>query len=140
MGPKILTAEEASALVSKLDEAFRRFDALREKSRQIKVKMTALEVIWGERVADASCPDHGEYAHHLEGLSRVNHEFAETAGSIESLGGVVKGVDAGLVDFFGVKEGRLVSLCWQRGEEAITHWHHVDDGFAGRQPLTVSAA
>jgi hypothetical protein len=54
---------------------------------------------------------------------------------IEQLGGVFKGFDLGLVDFYALKDDRLVFLCWQPGEERITHWHEVDAGFAGRQPI-----
>ena len=26
-------------------------------------------------------------------------------------------------------------LCWRYGEDRITHWHEVEAGFAGRQPI-----
>lgn len=139
MGPRVLTLDEATRLISKLEETFRKFDDLRERGRQIKVKITTLEVIWAERLTDASCPDHGEYTHHMESLDSINHEFAHLTEEIDELGGSVKGVDAGLVDFYSVKDGRLVLLCWQRGETQISFWHHIDDGFAGRQPLAVPA-
>jgi len=28
-----------------------------------------------------------------------------------------------------------VNLCWKYGEHAITHWHGLDEGYAGRKPL-----
>jgi hypothetical protein len=28
-----------------------------------------------------------------------------------------------------------VFLCWERAEDDITHWHAIDEGFSGRQPL-----
>ena len=33
----------------------------------------------------------------------------------------------------------LKTLCWKLGEEAVRHWHEVDAGFAGRQPLPATA-
>jgi hypothetical protein len=41
----------------------------------------------------------------------------------------------GLVDFPSRLDGRLVFLCWQYGEEEVGHWHDVDAGYDGRQPL-----
>lgn len=42
----------------------------------------------------------------------------------------------GLVDFRSrAEDGRDIYLCWKLGEEEITHWHELDAGFAGRQPL-----
>jgi hypothetical protein len=28
-----------------------------------------------------------------------------------------------------------VLLCWKLGENGITHWHSVTEGFAGRKPI-----
>ena len=46
-----------------------------------------------------------------------------------------KGFDAGLVDFYSLREDRPIFLCWKLGEERITHWHEIDAGFSGRQPI-----
>jgi hypothetical protein len=29
----------------------------------------------------------------------------------------------------------VVLLCWRMGETAIEHWHTVESGFQGRQPV-----
>jgi hypothetical protein len=54
---------------------------------------------------------------------------------LERLGVELKGRD-GLCDFPSLKDGREVYLCWRLGEPEIQHWHEVDAGFAGRQPLS----
>ena len=49
---------------------------------------------------------------------------------------VVRDLDRGLVDFPALREGEEVYLCWLADdEEEISFWHHLDAGFAGRQPL-----
>jgi hypothetical protein len=62
---------------------------------------------------------------------RINDYLVE----LESIGCLFKGFDEGLVDFYALRDDRLVFLCWKLGEERITHWHEVDSGFAGRQPI-----
>ena len=62
---------------------------------------------------------------------RINRYLQE----LESVGCVFKGFDAGLVDFYSLREDRPIFLCWKLGEERITHWHEVDAGFSGRQPI-----
>ncbi len=32
-------------------------------------------------------------------------------------------------------DDQIVLLCWKMGEAKITHWHSVESGFSGRQPL-----
>lgn len=54
---------------------------------------------------------------------------------IRALGGVIKDLELGLVDFLHLREGREVNLCWRYGEERITHWHGLDEGYAARRPL-----
>jgi hypothetical protein len=43
--------------------------------------------------------------------------------------------ETGLVDFPGERDGRRVWLCWRLGEDRVGHWHEIDTGFIGRQPL-----
>ncbi len=54
---------------------------------------------------------------------------------VSELGGLVKDPQVGLVDFLGRVDGEQVLLCWRFGEEAIAHYHRLDEGFAGRRPL-----
>jgi hypothetical protein len=48
---------------------------------------------------------------------------------------VLRDPETGLVDFPGEREGRRVWLCWLLGEDEVGHWHELDVGFIGRQPL-----
>ena len=54
---------------------------------------------------------------------------------IAAIGCLFKGFDAGLVDFYTLREDRLVFLCWRVDEDHITHWHDVESGYSGRQPV-----
>lgn len=47
----------------------------------------------------------------------------------------LKDPERGLVDFPAIREGREVFLCWESGESDIEHWHELDAGYAGREPL-----
>jgi len=65
---------------------------------------------------------------------RINRYLQE----LEAVGCVFKGFEAGLVDFYSLRDDRPVFLCWRLGEERISHWHDIDSGFAGRQPIDAS--
>jgi hypothetical protein len=47
----------------------------------------------------------------------------------------IKDIDIGLVDFPALVDGAEVLWCWKQGEERITHYHGVDEGFAGRKKI-----
>lgn len=134
-GPRVYTVEEASHLIPELEAVFERLEELRGRLRSTKIRINALELIHGEAIREADNPDHREYLALVDDLERTTARFNQETQLVQDLGGVMKGVDPGLVDFYGVHGGHLVFLCWRRGEPAITHWHDVDTGFAGRRPL-----
>ena len=68
----------------------------------------------------------------MEGhLKRVRESIAE----IDAIGVQVKDLDSGLLDFPCRVDDQVVLLCWCMGEPAIEHWHTVEAGFQGRQPV-----
>lgn len=135
MGPRIFTVDEASALLPDVEEAFRDLDALRAQASAIKKKMDVLDMIHGSDVLKTPSPDAREYRHYLDEAGELRRKFEEACGRIAELGAHLKGVDEGLVDFCGVIDGRLVELCWKRGEERIESYHHVGEGYPGRRPI-----
>jgi hypothetical protein len=64
-------------------------------------------------------------------LQRVKDAMAE----IDATGVQVKDLDIGLLDFPCEVEGRTILLCWKLGEDSITHWHGISEGFSGRKPI-----
>jgi hypothetical protein len=57
----------------------------------------------------------------------------DAMGEIDAIGVQVKDLDIGLLDFPCEVDGQTILLCWKLGEPAITHWHGVSEGFAGRK-------
>ncbi len=54
---------------------------------------------------------------------------------VQSHGCVIKDLNAGLLDFPSRRNGRDIYLCWRYGEDEITHFHDINAGFQGRQPV-----
>jgi hypothetical protein len=67
--------------------------------------------------------------------ARAAVEIALGFEQLERLDIVVRDLERGLIDFPAVIDGREVYLCWLLDEPSVTHWHAVEAGFAGRQPL-----
>jgi hypothetical protein len=55
--------------------------------------------------------------------------------ALEEAGIVMRDIDRGLIDFPAFLEQREVYLCWALGEDEVTHWHELDEGYGGRQEL-----
>ena len=61
--------------------------------------------------------------------------LADEIERVRDLGGEVKDVETGLVDFPGLRRNEEILLCWRLGEKKLGFWHPVDSGFAGRRPV-----
>jgi len=138
MGPKIFTVREANQLIPSLDARFREIDGVRERLRRIKNKIDVLEMIWGDEIHSETNPDRREHLHYMSEVEQIKKEFDAAARGFTELEVLIKSIEAGLVDFYGVVDGRLVFLCWKRGESAVQWYHHVEEGFSGRIPLPVA--
>jgi hypothetical protein len=134
-GPRVFAVDEVDALIPRLENSFSRMDDIRSRLRMLTIRVNALELIWGHQVHEKGNPDHGELQQHLSEMKQAEDEVEALTKRVARMGGQVKSVDPPLVDFYGVREGRLVFWCWTRGETHVEHWHHVDQGFSNRQPV-----
>ena len=121
---RLFTREEANALLPEVKRLFSRID----QSRAILRRLAPEAKRASESHGGGGISQGFEYADSLA-------IFIASAQEILSLGIEIKDFDQGLCDFPHEREGKIVYLCWRRGEEFIEWWHDLDTGFAGRQPL-----
>ncbi|MGA3263783.1 MAG: DUF2203 domain-containing protein [Terracidiphilus sp.] len=133
MPMKTFTLEEAQSLLPVLESLLKRAIEGKESAEEVGVSLSELArriyLSGGMRV------DVGKVVKQraeMEGhLLRARESIAE----IDSIGVQVKDLEAGLLDFPCRLDDQVVLLCWHMGETAIEHWHTVEQGFQGRQPV-----
>ena len=64
-------------------------------------------------------------------IDRINNYIRE----IEELGCFVEEFKRGIINFPSLYNGRKVFLCWKPEEEAVRHWHELDETFNDRSPI-----
>lgn len=87
------------------------------------------------RLAGGGMIDRGAWQTDAKRLEELTESVRQALAEIADMGGVTKDVTLGLVDFRHVRNGREVNLCWKFGEDAVRHWHGLDEGYASRRPL-----
>jgi hypothetical protein len=85
--------------------------------------------------AEAGAEDRSRYEDRGARLRSAEDELVAAVGRLDELGVQLKDASTGLVDFLSYHEGELVELCWQLGEEQVSFWHRIGEGYAGRKPL-----
>lgn len=134
MEPKSFTPEQANEALADVRPLAQRL--VRERRRQLRaeaIQARARRKVAGnggglrsEKLLEAQ----RESAGATEALERIIDSLIE-------LGVQVKDLDRGLLDFPASHPatGEPVLLCWHLGEPAVSHWHGLIEGFAGRKPL-----
>ena len=130
MDPKIFTLAEAERTLPLVK---RIVVDLQHEYALWRAAVGHFELVSAGSRADAEMPPEVAVA------EREVHVLAERVAGLlaelEAIGCIPKGIEAGLVDFYALREDRLVYLCWRLGETHIDHWHELDVGFDGRRPI-----
>lgn len=122
MTERTYTLDEANAALPEVKAAVERI----RDARQVvfrhgeKIRKTATR--------NGGGPEGSEYLEALR-ILRVDME------SLADQGVILRDAESGLLDFPAERDGRIVYLCWQFGEDRIAFWHEPETGFAGRKPL-----
>ena len=128
------------ARIFTLEEAERTLPLLRRILTDLKSEYRTWQEALGdyELLSGGSRADDGESEDLLAARRAVTESADRISAYLEEIAAVgceFKGFDAGLVDFYTLREDRLVFLCWRVDEEHINYWHEIEAGYAGRQPI-----
>jgi hypothetical protein len=121
---KHYTREEATALLPQIRVWLARIQELRTQLETLDKRLTGLrgdgEDLGGETVS--------QWIKAIAALKEILDEFQRRQIQL-------KDIERGLLDFPAVIGDREVFLCWEADEDAVEHWHDLDSGFSGREPL-----
>ncbi len=134
---KFFTLEEANKMLPLVRVIVG--DIVRQNQLVIEIKQRLGSLLLDRR-RSASDIYTEELAHSQSELQVEESKLNEFVDELTKLGVELKGPQDGLCDFPTMREGRAVYLCWRLGEPEIQHWHELDAGAAGRQPISISSS
>jgi hypothetical protein len=130
---KTFTLEEAQSLLPVLESLLKR--AIEGKQEAEQVESGLAELARRIYISGGMKVDVGNVARQRAEMEAHLQRVRESLAEIDSIGVQVKDIDGGLLDFPCRLDDQVVLLCWRMGEAAIEHWHTMESGFQGRQPL-----
>lgn len=136
---KMFTIDEANSQVPFLQRAL---ETLQKQVRDVVRLKRQIEVL--NLICDAPVNhqnmDFQEYmqktAHYHQLIGQADKLIRE----VRTRGCLLRDVHTGIVDFYAEMEGRVVFLCWRRGESTITYWHPVGEGYGQRRHIAGKSA
>jgi hypothetical protein len=131
---RFFTEEEANAALTVVRPTVKRLVAARKLFVDAARR---LETVQGRVAGNGGGLDPQRVRDVQEGAAEAAAAITEIVAELEALGVQVKDLDEGLVDFPAQHPERdePVLLCWRLGEDEVSYWHGLDEGFAGRKPL-----
>jgi hypothetical protein len=130
---KTFTLDEAQSLLPVLESLLNRAIESKRAAEEVETQLSELSRrIYLSGGMQVNLPAVARQRTEMESqLERVRESIAE----IDAIGVQVKDLETGLLDFPFRLDEDIVLLCWRLGETAIEHWHTVESGFQGRQPV-----
>ncbi|WP_199615500.1 DUF2203 domain-containing protein [Paenibacillus alkalitolerans] len=132
MNRRYFTPREANELLPFVIEDIRR---LQEAKQAFVTKSVELRELRIQARASGGEPLDDKIFQVETEMEFLQLEAKTLVDSIKLKGAELKDIDMGLVDFPATIDGEEVLLCWKMGEERITFYHGMDDGYRGRKPI-----
>jgi hypothetical protein len=129
---RVFTADEANALLPQVEPVVAR---MREAAAGVREARPVLVTFAARASTVGGARPTDEENAARRAFAAAERALGEALVELQALGVWVKDVDRGLVDFPSRRSDELVELCWLHGEPAVSHWHRIGEGFAGRRPL-----
>ncbi len=144
---RFYTSQDADDMVPELEVVVGRLRALRSEIVGLRDAYREREAsVLAQVIADSEAsdgdPTTGRDHDHDPELRRLRlrmrglvDQMQADAAWLDEREIVLRDISIGLLDLPARAGGRSVWLCWRLGEPAVTSWHPLDEGFAGRRPL-----
>jgi len=136
MPRRYFSVAEAERLIPTLERIFVQVLQLRSALRLQEQELERAGVKMSRHVLEEEATRERLEIRRPKALFRAYYQaLSEELARVTDLGGEVKDLDSGLVDFPGRRGEEDVLLCWKLGEKRIGYWHTAESGFAGRRPI-----
>ena len=132
---RVCTIEAAQAALPAIRAQLQTGRREMRRTHELKDLVEDLRAYYGDAVDTDANPERSRYQVLVNDLAEAQTAVEGAVQEIHRLGGELKDIDRGLVDFCGVRDGTIVYLCWEDGEDRIEFWHPLETGYAGREPL-----
>ena len=118
---KLFSLQEANELIPLVEEHLETMQSAVQATLRLRDEISRLK------------PFSIEARNKAQEIAFLMHEVHETKAQLDRLGVFLTDIDVGVVDFPSQVGAEVVYLSWEKGQDAITHYHRLNE--AGRQPL-----
>jgi hypothetical protein len=131
--PRYFTRDEAHRVLPRAGRAVR--EAIELKSEYQRIDSELREYTGRIMMLGGAIPNHDQVLGLRTNRDEQARRLKAVIDDLNELGCLLKDLDMGLLDFPTLYHGDEVYLCWKLGEDEISFWHGVNEGYAGRKAI-----
>jgi hypothetical protein len=128
------TVDQAEKLLPHVEQAIR--DAIELKKFYAQAELVLEQESRRIAMSGGAMVNSGKLQAERSRRDTCAQQLNQAIEKIHSYGCEVKDLDIGLIDFRTWYRDEEVYLCWRLGEQGITHWHGLSEGFPGRKAIS----
>lgn len=132
---RIWTVEQANRRLDGIRETLPKLRAWVVRLRKVHEELHRLAEFWGRELEAPDNPDREQRQRLQDEWQSLTRRLEGEVATLQQEGIEIKDLESGLIDFYGLVDGEVVFLCWQRGEESVGFYHTLDGGYRSRRPL-----
>ncbi len=132
---KMLTLEEANALLPQVRSILKSLRDLRDRVLRIQAQIEIEEMTGLGSDGRLTPAAQNAVTAQMDEFQVHTNQFENLLEELFQLGAHLKDLNRGLIDFYSLRDEEVVFLCWIEGESEIQHWHTIEGGFQSRQSL-----
>ena len=132
---RIWTVDQANRRLEGLREELPRLRAWVVRLRKVHDELHRISAFWGKELEAVDNPDREMRDRLTEEWKTLTQRLEREVASLQEEGIEIKDLESGLIDFYGLVDGEVVFLCWQRGEDGVAFYHTLEGGYRNRRPL-----
>lgn len=135
---KVFTLQEASALLPDLEQRLKSLQDKKEAYSRAHDALFMHELVCAAERSNGLSNEQDDLEAGIHSLEETIEDLAKDVEEFFSLGGILRNLDKGHVEFLGRHEGETVYFSWQLGESAIQHYRPLSSRLHERLPLSNS--
>lgn len=130
---RVRDIEHANQILPLVQTMVRRILRRQALRLRLEKELAVLELMSDTSVEP--CAEFHEFVDKSVRFHRLGGQIDALVDRLRELGAEIRHRDASSVDFHFLRNDGLAALCWQPGEDVVSHWHPLHEPHATRLPI-----
>jgi hypothetical protein len=137
---KVFTLQEADGLLPELEKCLKLLRTKKEAYSRTHDLLFMHELVCAAERTQGLLEEKDDLEDGIHALEEAIEDLAKDVDAIFAMGCLLRNIEKGQVEFFGMHDGQKVYFSWQLGEPRVSHYRPLGKKVHERMPLSGNSA